>query len=55
MADWVATDLENTAGRVHFTVSHRKEELGRVSIRLAGYHNVLNALTVLATAFASIP
>jgi UDP-N-acetylmuramate--alanine ligase len=48
-ADWVARDCD-LVGRVsRFTVIKRGEEVARVSILLPGYHNILNALLVLAT------
>ncbi len=49
--DWVAGDLEFTEGTTHFRAAHRGQEVARIRLRLAGRHNVLNALA--AVAFAS--
>jgi UDP-N-acetylmuramate--alanine ligase len=47
-ADFQATNLEHTADRTSFLVHYRGEALGRVSIRMPGRHNVLNALAAVA-------
>lgn len=48
MADWVATDCEVGASSIRFTVKRFGEDVERMTIRLPGYHNVLNSLMVLA-------
>lgn len=47
---WQACELELVGGRYAFTVKHRGTPLGRVRLALAGRHNVLNALAVIALA-----
>lgn len=49
-ADFYAEDIRQRQGRTSFTAYCRGEELGRVSFRLPGRHNVLNALAVIAVA-----
>jgi UDP-N-acetylmuramate--alanine ligase len=49
-ADFYATDIQQRQGRTSFTACHNGEELGRVSFRMPGKHNVLNALAVIAIA-----
>ncbi len=48
--DWVAGDLELAEGVTRFRVSHRSRQLGTFEMRLAGRHNVLNALAAIAMA-----
>ncbi len=48
--DWLAGDVEFSQGETHFRVSHRGTEVARVSMSLAGRHNVLNALSAIALA-----
>lgn len=49
-ADWVATDWRRTDGVTYFRVRHRDEDLGLFELRLAGLHNVCNALGAIALA-----
>jgi UDP-N-acetylmuramate--alanine ligase len=49
-ADYNATDIEHRGDRTAFTVQYRGERLGRLSIRMPGRHNVLNALAAVAVA-----
>ena len=49
-SDLHATDVEVHGAGMRFAVSHRSEPLGRVTIRLPGRHNVLNALATLTVA-----
>ncbi|NLX09859.1 MAG: UDP-N-acetylmuramate--L-alanine ligase [Chloroflexi bacterium] len=50
-ADWIASDLEpDAAGGMRFTVRRRGQMVGQVRLNLAGRHNVLNALAVIAVA-----
>jgi UDP-N-acetylmuramate--alanine ligase len=50
-AEWLATQLRgNRAGGLDFIVLWDGTELGRVSLRVPGRHNVLNALAALAAA-----
>ncbi len=49
--DWRAGDIEtNPAGGVDFDVLHHEKVLSRLSMPLAGEHNVRNALAALAAA-----
>lgn len=48
--DWLAGDVDFSQGETHFRVSHRGTEVARVSMSLAGRHNVLNALAAIAVA-----
>ena len=43
-AEYRASEVEDTSGMQHFNVYHHGELQGRYSIRLAGLHNVQNAL-----------
>jgi len=55
-ADYKATDIELGDRCVSFTVSHRDQELGRVSLSVPGRHNVYNALaTVIVCLEAGAP
>jgi UDP-N-acetylmuramate--alanine ligase len=47
-ADFQASDIEHKADRTSFMVHFRGEALGRLSIRMPGQHNVLNALAAVA-------
>ena len=49
-ADYNATDIEHRGDRTSFSVHYRGERLGRLSIRMPGRHNVLNALAAVAVA-----
>ncbi len=49
-ADFNATDIEYRGDRTSFDVHHRGERLGRLSFRMPGRHNVLNALAAVAVA-----
>jgi UDP-N-acetylmuramate: L-alanyl-gamma-D-glutamyl-meso-diaminopimelate ligase len=48
--DWLAGDLEVTDGYTRFRVSRQGNEVARVSMSLAGRHNVLNAVAAIAIA-----
>ncbi|HVB99973.1 MAG TPA: UDP-N-acetylmuramate:L-alanyl-gamma-D-glutamyl-meso-diaminopimelate ligase [Candidatus Dormibacteraeota bacterium] len=48
--DWRATDLEFTGERTCFRVSCKGREVGSFEMRLAGRHNVANALAAIAIA-----
>jgi UDP-N-acetylmuramate: L-alanyl-gamma-D-glutamyl-meso-diaminopimelate ligase len=48
--DWLAGDLEITDGETRFRVSRQGTEVARVSMALAGRHNVLNAVAAIAIA-----
>jgi UDP-N-acetylmuramate--alanine ligase len=48
LADWVAADCEVSARSTRFTVRRHGEDVDRVTIRVPGYHNVLNSLMALA-------
>jgi UDP-N-acetylmuramate--alanine ligase len=49
-ADLYATDIQHRQRRTSFTAFYQGEELGRISFKLPGRHNVLNALAVIAVA-----
>lgn len=49
-ADFHAADVQHRQGRTSFTAFFQGEELGRISFRMPGRHNVLNALAVIAVA-----
>jgi UDP-N-acetylmuramate--alanine ligase len=49
-ADFYASDVQHRQGRTSFTAYFQGEELGRISFRMPGRHNVLNALSVIAVA-----
>jgi UDP-N-acetylmuramate--alanine ligase len=49
-ADFYADEIQMRQGRTSFTAYHSGQELGRVSFRMPGEHNVLNALAVIAIA-----
>lgn len=50
-ADFYADDIQQRQGRTSFRAYYRGQELGRISFRLPGRHNVLNALSVVAVAY----
>lgn len=47
-ADFHATEVKHRQGRTSFTAYFQGNELGRISFRMPGRHNVLNALAVIA-------
>ncbi len=49
-ADFHATEIRMRQGRTSFLAHYQGQELGRISFRMPGRHNVLNALAVLAVA-----
>lgn len=49
-ADWVASEWRRVDGFTYFRVDHRGTSLGRFRLRLAGLHNVCNALGTIALA-----
>jgi UDP-N-acetylmuramate--alanine ligase len=49
-ADFYATEIRMRQGRTSFMAHFQGEELGRISFRMPGEHNVLNALAVLVVA-----
>ncbi len=49
-ADFYASDVRHRQGRTSFTAHFQGQELGRISFRMPGRHNVLNALSVIAVA-----
>lgn len=49
-ADFHAGEVQHRQGRTSFTAYYQGEGLGRVSFRMPGRHNVLNALAVIAVA-----
>jgi UDP-N-acetylmuramate--alanine ligase len=48
--DWQAMELASQAGRFAFTIRYDGKLLGRVKLRVAGRHNVVNALAAAALA-----
>ncbi len=48
--DWLAGDLEFADGETRFRLSRDGQEVARVSMSLAGRHNVLNAVAAIAIA-----
>ena len=49
-ADFMASEIEHEGDQTSFLVRYRGEALGRLSIRMPGRHNVLNALAAVAVA-----
>src|SRR5947209_12824991 len=49
-ADWRADDVRLAPFQAKFTVSHRGQAQGEVTLRMVGAHNVLNALACCAVA-----
>jgi UDP-N-acetylmuramate--alanine ligase len=47
-ADWIASDFQRTDGVTYFNVRYKGGYEGLFELRLAGLHNVLNCLGVLA-------
>jgi UDP-N-acetylmuramate--alanine ligase len=50
-ADYQAQEIVFEGLSTSFDVVHRRREIGRLSLRMPGLHNVYNALATLATAF----
>ncbi len=50
-ADFTASNLTETHGRIHFDVSYQGEVIGRAELGIPGRHNVLNSLAAIATAW----
>jgi len=50
-ADFQAKEIVFEGLLTSFDVIHRRREIGRLSLRMPGLHNVYNALATLATAF----
>lgn len=49
-SDYNATEIEHRGDRTSFIAHYRGERLGKLSIRMPGRHNVLNALAAVAVA-----
>ncbi|TMA25885.1 MAG: UDP-N-acetylmuramate--L-alanine ligase [Deltaproteobacteria bacterium] len=49
-ADWRADEVKLSAFQARFSVLHRGQRLGEVSLKMVGAHNVLNALACCAVA-----
>ena len=49
-ADFHATEIVHSEGQTGFLAHYQGQELGRISFRMPGLHNVLNALAVVAVA-----
>ena len=47
-ADFQASDVRHDGDRTSFLVHYRGEQMGRLTIRMPGRHNVLNALAAVA-------
>lgn len=52
-ADVSAIDLQNNEGKYGFTVTVNRERIGRIQLKVAGKHNVENALAATASALAA--
>ncbi len=50
-ADYQAKEIVFEGLSTSFDVVHRRREIGRLSLRMPGLHNVYNALATMATAF----
>jgi UDP-N-acetylmuramate--alanine ligase len=50
-ADFQAKEIVFEGLSTSFEVVHRRQEIGRLTLRMPGQHNVYNALATLATAF----
>ncbi len=50
-ADWSAEHLIERQGKYHFSIHRRGRPVGQVALRVAGRHNVLNALAAAALAW----
>ena len=49
-ADYMASELEQVADKLSFTVLHQGKKLGRLQLNLVGKHYALNALAAVAVA-----
>jgi UDP-N-acetylmuramate--alanine ligase len=49
-ADWQATGIRRFQGKAHFTVTHKNKKMGRLTLSIAGRHNVGNATVAAAIA-----
>ena len=49
-ADWQATGIRRFQGKAHFQVAYKGKKMGRLSLSLAGRHNVGNATVAAAIA-----
>jgi UDP-N-acetylmuramate--alanine ligase len=49
-ADWQATGVRRYQGKAHFSVSYKGKKMGRLSLGIAGRHNVGNATVAAAVA-----
>jgi UDP-N-acetylmuramate--alanine ligase len=49
-ADWQATGIRRFQGKAHFHVSYKGKKMGRLSLSIAGRHNVGNATVAAAIA-----
>jgi UDP-N-acetylmuramate--alanine ligase len=49
-ADWQATGIRRFQGKAHFQVSYKGKKLGRLTLSIAGRHNVGNATVAAAIA-----
>ncbi len=49
-ADWQATGVRRYQGKAHFSVSYNGKKMGRLSLGIAGRHNVGNATVAAAIA-----
>ncbi len=47
-AEWAYTDATLEADKSHYTVLHHGKELGKITVRMPGKHNILNSLAALA-------
>lgn len=52
-ADWQAVDLRSCRGRYRFWVQRHGERIAQIALRVAGRHNVLNALAAAALSLAA--
>ncbi len=52
-ADWRAEGLRYSQGRARFNLVFRGENLGRVSLRIPGVHNIRNALAAAGAAWVA--
>lgn len=50
--DWYATDIKHkVGGGVSYTLNHNGSEIGRITLRVSGEHNVLNSLAACVASF----
>lgn len=55
-ADWQATGIRRFQGKAHFNVSYKGKKMGRLTLSVAGRHNVGNATVAAAIAtHCSVP